>query len=227
MMNERAPIVPILENPADDQWRLIYADWCEENGQPERGEFIRVQVELAPLLAKGGKLTTRQAVLIAHQETLLGQAASQDWTNLPGYVREWQWRRGFVEHVTLTAEDWIEHGDYLLGEWPIQEVTLTTSLHGHGISQERRTLDLPTPCSPEDYVKARWPRVKKWNLPPSENWLDLVNTTLRELGHQSFQDVSGELQASMVRNQAIRRAIERRSPHEIVDAIQQVVRGRR
>src|SRR5262249_51187264 len=27
--------------------RLVYADWLEEHGQPERAEFIRAQVELA------------------------------------------------------------------------------------------------------------------------------------------------------------------------------------
>ena len=38
----------VLENPADDGARLVYADWLEEQGDP-RGEFIRVQIELAKL----------------------------------------------------------------------------------------------------------------------------------------------------------------------------------
>lgn len=37
----------ILTNPADDLPRLVYADWCDEHGEGERAEFIRVQVELA------------------------------------------------------------------------------------------------------------------------------------------------------------------------------------
>lgn len=37
----------ILENPADDATRLVYADYLEENGEAERAEFIRLQVELA------------------------------------------------------------------------------------------------------------------------------------------------------------------------------------
>jgi len=36
----------IRADPADDFPRLLYADWCEENGQDERAEFIRVQIEL-------------------------------------------------------------------------------------------------------------------------------------------------------------------------------------
>jgi uncharacterized protein (TIGR02996 family) len=37
----------ILDQPKEDTPRLVYADWCDENGQPERAEFIRVQVRLA------------------------------------------------------------------------------------------------------------------------------------------------------------------------------------
>ena len=33
--------------PADDAPRLVYADWLDDHGQPERAEFIRVQCELA------------------------------------------------------------------------------------------------------------------------------------------------------------------------------------
>jgi uncharacterized protein (TIGR02996 family) len=39
----------ICENPAEDAPRLVYADWLDENGQPERAEFIRVQIELAKI----------------------------------------------------------------------------------------------------------------------------------------------------------------------------------
>jgi uncharacterized protein (TIGR02996 family) len=37
----------ILANPLDDAPRLIYADYLEHTGWPERGEFIRAGVELA------------------------------------------------------------------------------------------------------------------------------------------------------------------------------------
>lgn len=33
----------ILEDPADDSARLVYADWLEEQGDADRAEFIRVQ----------------------------------------------------------------------------------------------------------------------------------------------------------------------------------------
>jgi uncharacterized protein (TIGR02996 family) len=37
----------IIENADDDTSRLVYADWLEENGDPTRAEFIRVQCALA------------------------------------------------------------------------------------------------------------------------------------------------------------------------------------
>ena len=37
----------IIADPEDDTARLAYADWLEENGQGERAEFVRVQVEFA------------------------------------------------------------------------------------------------------------------------------------------------------------------------------------
>ena len=35
----------ICEHPAEDTPRLVYADWLQENGRPERAEFIRLQCE--------------------------------------------------------------------------------------------------------------------------------------------------------------------------------------
>ena len=36
----------ILTAPEEDTPRLVYADWLDENGQLNRAEFIRVQIEL-------------------------------------------------------------------------------------------------------------------------------------------------------------------------------------
>lgn len=42
----------ILADPACDTARLVYADFLEDNGEPERAEFIRVQCELAGLVVR-------------------------------------------------------------------------------------------------------------------------------------------------------------------------------
>jgi uncharacterized protein (TIGR02996 family) len=36
----------ICANPADDLPRLVFADWLEENGQAERAQFIRTEIDL-------------------------------------------------------------------------------------------------------------------------------------------------------------------------------------
>src|SRR5262245_30566913 len=49
MSDEKALLAAIWDEPYDDTVRLVYADWLDEHGQPERAEFIRVQIELARL----------------------------------------------------------------------------------------------------------------------------------------------------------------------------------
>jgi uncharacterized protein (TIGR02996 family) len=44
---ETAFLQGILENPDDDAGRLVYADWLDENGQPEKARFVRLEVELS------------------------------------------------------------------------------------------------------------------------------------------------------------------------------------
>ena len=36
MSDEKARLAAIWENPHEDTPRLVYADWLQENGQPER-----------------------------------------------------------------------------------------------------------------------------------------------------------------------------------------------
>ena len=47
-MTERdAFIADICEHPEDDAPRLIFADWLDDHGEPDRAEFVRTQMELA------------------------------------------------------------------------------------------------------------------------------------------------------------------------------------
>lgn len=46
MTDAEALLAAILANPGEDVPRLVYADCIEEQGQRERAEFIRVQVEI-------------------------------------------------------------------------------------------------------------------------------------------------------------------------------------
>src|SRR5438094_91305 len=56
MSSHEAFLQAILDDPADDTRRLVYSDWLEENGDPERAELIRIQCELARGVDDGPRL---------------------------------------------------------------------------------------------------------------------------------------------------------------------------
>src|SRR3954471_17475622 len=100
----------IRHDPDDDSLRLVYADWLEEHGGPEglaRAEFIRVQMELA----RAGGDDPRAAGLRARQDALLERHGA-DWAApVAGLAREYTFRRGFVEEVTLSAARFLSQGE--------------------------------------------------------------------------------------------------------------------
>lgn len=48
-----ALLAAVLASPDDDAPRLVYADWCDENRQPERAEFIRLPCEADTFRRRG------------------------------------------------------------------------------------------------------------------------------------------------------------------------------
>jgi uncharacterized protein (TIGR02996 family) len=85
MTHEGAFLQVILENPDDDAPRLIYADWLDENGQPERAEFIRIERQLAKLT----EVETRWQELEARKEQLLWVAYRENWAQQFGVAMSW------------------------------------------------------------------------------------------------------------------------------------------
>jgi uncharacterized protein (TIGR02996 family) len=143
-----ALLADILANPEDDTVRLVLADWLDEHGDPERAEFIRVQVELAsdPYRESLCRETCDppefwgcpdRVVRKRERELLAGPRPDVYenevvWFNAGDGTESWrtmfrpQWRRGFVEAVACEAADWLAHAAALLARHPIREVTLTT-----------------------------------------------------------------------------------------------------
>jgi uncharacterized protein (TIGR02996 family) len=58
--HDDAFLADVLATPLDDAPRLIYADWLEDAGDPDRAEFVRVQCELAqtPAVLRAGTAVT-------------------------------------------------------------------------------------------------------------------------------------------------------------------------
>jgi uncharacterized protein (TIGR02996 family) len=124
--------------PDDDAPRLVYADWLEEHGEPERALFIRVQCELArmekwaseqflvlPESREGQYLDAlrerARALLDAHGLDWLADLAVEFSTPLRPDI----FRRGFVESLILSAADWLAHGDAIYAREPVREVRQT------------------------------------------------------------------------------------------------------
>ena len=119
-MTENDFLQEILANPDDEGPRLIFADWLEERGDP-RGEFIRVQCELAGMKERKSRrrtLKTREGELLAkHEKEWLGP--------LQSLAKSWEFRRGFVARIKINTRDFIKHGEKIFQWTPVQEVFLT------------------------------------------------------------------------------------------------------
>jgi uncharacterized protein (TIGR02996 family) len=134
----------VLDNPDDDTIRLIYADWIDEHwGQNEwwsiRAEVIRCQV-------LGKELTYRcqrwfdKLQWISNElrwclsPSLSIKSGAFSWTpelkscrcDFNHYDTTVLWNRGFVHHVQLRSEQWIDEYGILLQAHPIRSVVLTT-----------------------------------------------------------------------------------------------------
>jgi len=88
MSEADALLAAIRQAPDDDAPRLIYADWLDEHGQPERAEFIRVQIELARQESPG--LRRREAELLAEHHDLFAGPLTAPWLRI-------RFRRGFAD----------------------------------------------------------------------------------------------------------------------------------
>lgn len=108
------PWQEILESPEIDQPRLVYADWLEERGDP-RGEFVRVQCELAGLEEGERKQTLRK------QEKQLLRAHRVQWEaefeKIP--VSKVSFHRGFANSASITAKQFLTAGDRIFKAMPL------------------------------------------------------------------------------------------------------------
>ncbi len=124
MTQHDALLAAVCAAPDDDLPRLVYADWCDENGDPDRAEFIRTQIAIANG-AKGKKL----AELQKREAELLG-LYSDAWTVLlkkftdDFFADPFRFRRGFVEDISTNDDLLEEHGDELFETAPIRTLRM-------------------------------------------------------------------------------------------------------
>jgi uncharacterized protein (TIGR02996 family) len=118
-------LLDICVHPDDDAPRLIYADWLDEQGRPERAEFIRIGCRLALI----GADDPQRPALEARSEELL-QRHGEDWQppKLAGIT--WgQWERGFITEATARhAKAFLEHLPTLFRAEPLQRLAFLQRL---------------------------------------------------------------------------------------------------
>ena len=117
MAHNDALLAGVIAAPDDDLPRLVYADWLEEAGDGDRAEFIRVQCRLAA--APGDP---DRAALEAREADLLARRGHEWALPLGPAVREWVYRRGFVERVETSLETTGDAIRELLAKAPIRHV---------------------------------------------------------------------------------------------------------
>ena len=109
----------ILDAPDDDAPRLLFADWLEENGDPDRAEFIRVQIALArrPAGETAAVLRTRQQALLSLRDAQWSEPAR-------GAAISGAYCRGFIEGVAARAEAFLDVAEELFRRAPVRQVRL-------------------------------------------------------------------------------------------------------
>jgi uncharacterized protein (TIGR02996 family) len=120
MTHADAFLQAVVADPEDDAPRLVFADWLEDHGDAVRAEFIRAQCELTKLPAGD----PRRWELQDRERALLAEHGDAWAAPLEGLVRRWQFRRGFVEAVSLPAAALLSHGDELFRLAPVRHAHL-------------------------------------------------------------------------------------------------------
>lgn len=120
-MNDRdALLAAIFANPDEDMPRLMFADWLQENGAHDRGQFVRLQVEGAhaePFSPQAREFeAAAQKLLDRHFGT---------WTeHLTDRVIGSRFTRGFIEHVGVNAATFARDAADLFQTEPIRSLTV-------------------------------------------------------------------------------------------------------
>jgi uncharacterized protein (TIGR02996 family) len=199
MRDEQSLLRAILDSPEDDLPRLAYADWLMEQGDEERaarGELIQVQVQLANRaegLGDPADWVDAASVprLKAREQALLAQHGKEWAGPVAGLVDAYQFRKGFVESVTLQAGRWLWGGDTLFTLTPLRRVRLTDGIN-------KRVADSPLLARLEglDFSRTQMSDAGLNVLLASPHlgrlaWLDLSYCYLTNRGAQALADWPG------------------------------------
>ncbi|MFO0798339.1 MAG: TIGR02996 domain-containing protein [Gemmataceae bacterium] len=115
MTDEAALLAAVVAAPEADTPRLVLADWYDEHDDPDRAEFIRLQVRHSRLAPDedGRPLEVRANELLGRNE--------ERWVGpVRHLVLTQQFRRGFIEVVGVQAETFLAHAVDLFDAAPVR-----------------------------------------------------------------------------------------------------------
>src|ERR1043166_2683731 len=108
-MSDQAFLRAIIDDPDNDVLRLVYADWLDEHGNPDRAEFIRDQIHLSTMKP----WDDRYLELDIRCREL--HRLHPEWI---GWLRPFAnshsssvFDRGFVSRISLLPSEFFEHHD--------------------------------------------------------------------------------------------------------------------
>jgi uncharacterized protein (TIGR02996 family) len=143
-MTDRSALVrAVLEHPEDDDLRLVYADALEDAGRPD-ADFVRLQVKCACAKSRRRKeefMFAAFALLVQKMKWLPSAPGNPPWRaelcpprEHPGdswlerlriVCGSWlEYRRGFVDRVSLGLEGFLAQAEALFSQHPITGVRL-------------------------------------------------------------------------------------------------------
>jgi uncharacterized protein (TIGR02996 family) len=112
----------VCEHPDDIVRRLVLADWCEENGEVDRAEFVRLQLRLEEV----SEYDPSRFDLEERALDLLADHRDEWLAGLPAWARREPvtFRRGLPGEIRLPAGRFLAHGERLVRSMPLVRLTI-------------------------------------------------------------------------------------------------------
>jgi uncharacterized protein (TIGR02996 family) len=169
MTDHDALLAAICANPREDTPRLVFADWLEENGQPERAAFIRTDIAMFHCDEWDAERLRWEALLTWKP------VAGQSWKS-----------------------EWLPTVDALVWHWngvPITRRGFPWSIHVEDLGRFRERAAELFACHPLEYLafRANLPQLNRFVCEP---WFPRVTGLEWQTGRYSAQSLGPLLEAS-------------------------------
>lgn len=137
-------LADVLANPGEDWPRLVYADWCEDNGEEDVAVFIRYGVG-HPSSEYACESDSDVGLYCGDDYGLCQTCHDVGRRGMPaaflgeGMRRDGMYtvRRGFVAEVRCALANWLDHGAAIVKAHPLELVVLTDKVPSRAHASSR------------------------------------------------------------------------------------------